>query len=175
MIYGLYQGHIGSPNIRKTAFRGKTVYDDLAENASIFINANRGTAIKNEKTFRVSSFYERNKSFFPNFEADLTAHLAQYLKGNELAALNNAAAIDADIDDWTVTDLGGSRREVAGSLANNSAAMQGAVSGGASSNYGGTASSGGSGGVNAALARQMRERQKEEEEKESEENPDETG
>ncbi len=159
VIYGLHQGIIGSPNIRKSAYTGKTVYDALTENAVVFINSNRGTAIKNAKKFRVSSFYERNETYFPNYHADLTAHLSQYLEGDELAALETATTLNADIDDWTVTDLGGSRREVGGSLASNSAAMMGATPG----NSGMTASSGAgsSSSVNTALAKQAQEKNKE--------------
>jgi len=157
VIYGLYQGIIGSPNIRRTAYTGKTVYDALTENAVVFINSNRGTAIKSAKKFRVSSFYERNEMFFPNFDADLTAHLSQYLEGSELAALETATSLNADIDDWTVTDLGGSRREIGGSLATNNAAMMGSVQGGSSSNYGMGASGAGSSGVNTTVARQAQE------------------
>jgi hypothetical protein len=160
VIYGLYQGIIGSPNIRKNAYTGKTVYDALTNNAVVFINSNRGTAIKNAKKFRVSSFYERNETFFPNYHADLTAHLSQYLEGNELAALKTATTLKADIDDWTVTDLGGSRREIGGSLANNSAAMMGSVRGSSSGTSGMTASSGtdSSGGISAALAKQVQDK-----------------
>ena len=129
-----------------------------------FINANRGTAIKSAKKFRVSSFYERNEAFFPNFQADLTAHLSQYLEGNELAALKTATSLKADINDWTVTDLGGSRREIGGSLANNNAAMMGSVQGGSSSNYGMGAQSVGGGstaGVNTAVAQGVRDKSNE--------------
>lgn len=165
VIYGLYQGIIGGPNVRRTAYTGKTVYDALTENAVVFINSNRGTATKSAKKFLVSSFYERNKEYFPNFQSDLTAHLLQYLEGNELAALKTATALDADISDWTVTDLGGTRREVGGSLANNSAAMMGAVQGASSSNYGASASSGaGAGGINSAIARQAQEKNEDDEE-----------
>ncbi len=161
VLYGLHEGIIGSPNIRKTAYTGKTVYDALTENAVVFINANRGTAVKNAKKFRVSSFYERNEAFFPNFDADLTAHLSEYLEGDELAALGTANTLTADINDWTVTDLGGSRREMGGSLANNSAAMMGSVRGGSSSNLGMSASSGAGGSVQSALAKQVQEKNKE--------------
>lgn len=163
VIYGLYQGIIGSPNIRKRAYTGKTVHEDLAENAVVFINANRGTAIRNAKTFRVSSFYERNKAFFPNFQTDLTAHLSQYLEGSELAALQTASTLDADINDWTVTDLGGTRREVGGSLANSGAAMLGATQGGSSSGYGMSAASGAgsTGSINTGLVKQVQDKNKE--------------
>jgi hypothetical protein len=169
VIYGLYQGIIGSPNIRGSAYTGKTVHDALTENAVVFINSNRGTAIKNAKKFRVSSFYERNEEFFPNFHTDLAAHLSQYLEGDELLALETASTLRADINDWTVTDLGGTRRQVGGSLANSGSAMLGAVQGASSSNYGGTASSGaGSSSINAALVKQAQEKNRQDAEDDEE-------
>ncbi|MGB5487900.1 MAG: DUF547 domain-containing protein [Lysobacterales bacterium] len=133
VIYGLYQGVIGGPNIRKSAYTGKYVYADLIDNAMEFINSNRGTDSKNAKVFRVSSLYERNAVFFPDFNADLTEHLLTYLEGEELDQLKAASKIKTDINDWTVTDLYGSTRDLGGALANNSAALDGAVSGGNSS------------------------------------------
>lgn len=133
VIYGLYQGIIGGPNIRKTAYSGKYVYADLIDNAMEFINSNRGTESKNKRTFRVSSLYERNELFFTDFEADLTGHLLTYLEGEERIELQTATKIKADIDDWTVTDLFGSSRNLAGSLASSNAALVGAVTGGNSS------------------------------------------
>jgi hypothetical protein len=47
--------------------------------------------------------------------------------------LQTATRVKADINDWTVTDLWGSIRNLGGSLANNSAALDGAVSGSNSS------------------------------------------
>ncbi len=133
IIYGLYQGIIGGPNIRKAAYSGKYVYADLIDNAMEFINSNRGTEGKSKRVFRVSSLYERNELFFANFEADLTGHLLTYLEGDERIDLQAATKIKADIDDWTVTDLFGSSRNLAGSLASSNAALVGAVTGGNSS------------------------------------------
>ena len=133
IIYGLYQGIIGGPNIRKTAYSGKYVYADLIENAMEFINSNRGTESKSKQTFRVSSLYKRNEPFFINFDTDLTEHLLNYLEGDERVEFQVATKIKADIDDWTVTDLFGSSRNLAGSLANSNAALVGAVTGANSS------------------------------------------
>ena len=143
VIYGLYQGNIGGPNIRKEAYTGKNVYADLIDNALEFINSNRGTESKNKKVFNVSSFYARNASFFPDFEKDLTAHLLTYLEGEQLGELQNATEIDADIDDWTTTSLFGSNRSVTGSFANSSAALGGAVGGATGANLTGKAATAG--------------------------------
>ena len=124
ILYGLYQGIVGGPNIRAAAYNGGTVYHALEENAFRFVNSNRGTFIRSdEDVFRVSSFYDRNRAFFPDFDADLTDHLLSLLEGPERDLLQTAVRIKPDLDNWTVTDLGGNRHRIAGSLADNQAAM----------------------------------------------------
>jgi hypothetical protein len=129
IIYGLYRGYIGGPNIRRHAYNGSEVWRQLKNNAFEFINSNRGTYPKDEKTFRVSSLYERDKAFFPNFDDDLTSHLLDYIEGEEKADLQASRFIRADIDDWSVTDLGGTYRDMGASFANNNAALLNAVVG----------------------------------------------
>jgi hypothetical protein len=128
IIYGLYQGNIGGPNIRKSAYTAANVQRNLANNASDFINSNRGTYSKTKSVFRASSLYERNREYFPDFQTDLKKHLLVYLEGVEKGELQASTVIKPDIQDWTVTDLFGSYPELGGSLADNSAAMLGSVS-----------------------------------------------
>lgn len=123
IMYGLYQGIIGGPNIRKTAYTGADVHRALKDNASEFINSNRGTFARDEKTFRVSSLYDRNRAYFPAFESDLPRHLLQYLQGKERPALEAASKIKTDINDWELTDLGGSHQRIGGSFATSRAAL----------------------------------------------------
>jgi len=127
VIYGLYQGIIGGPNIRKSAYSGKYVYGDLVDNANEFINSNRGTESKNKRVFRVSSLYERNEVFFDDSSSDLTEHLLRYLDGDEYDELQAATEIKPDINDWTITDLYGSYRDLGGHFANSNAALVGSV------------------------------------------------
>lgn len=127
IIYGLYQGNIGGPNIREYAYRGKSVYRDLADNAEDFINSNRGTAAGWGEKFRVSSFYKRNQGYFPNWDTDLKAHLMRYIEGTQREQLEKAGRLVADIDDWTITDVHGTDQRLAGSFSRNQAAMLGAV------------------------------------------------
>jgi hypothetical protein len=134
VIYGLYQGVIGGPNIRKNAYTGKHVYNDLIENALDFVNSNRGTESDNSRVFRVSEYYQRSAEYFPDFDKDLTAHLLTYLEGDERDELQKATHIKPDIEDWTITDLYGTTRNLGGSLATNAAALDGAVVGNNSAN-----------------------------------------
>ena len=123
ILYGLYQGIIGGPDIRPVAFNGDDGYRALEDNAFEFINSNRGTFVRDEDTFRVSSFYEYNSAFFPDFNSDLSQHLLAFLEGDERNALLAASELKTDISDWTVTDLGGTRQQIGGSFAHNNAAL----------------------------------------------------
>jgi len=127
IIYGLYQGNIGGPNIRRSAYTGKDVYRALKNNAMEFINSNRGTYSKDDRVFNVSSLYDRDRVFFPDFDADLKKHLLTYLEGNERAELQAASVIEPDIDDWTIADLMGSYRDLGGSFADSRAALMDSV------------------------------------------------
>ena len=123
IIYGLHQGIIGGPNIRKKAYKGTTVWRQLEDNAVEFINSNRGTYSDSPTVFKVSSLYDRNSVFFQDFESDLRFHLLGYLEGPERQELQSATKIRANINDWTITDLYGSYREIGGSFADNNAAL----------------------------------------------------
>ncbi len=127
IIYGLYQGIIGGPNIRKSAYIGADVWRALENNAYEFINSNRGTYSRDQKTFRVSSLYDRNSAYFPEFRSDLTEHLMEHLQENEAAALQAAGNLKADIDDWDVTDVGGTHQRIGGSFATSRAALMDSV------------------------------------------------
>ncbi len=152
IIYGLYQGNIGGPNIRKSAYTSANVQRNLEKNAREFVNSNRGTFAKDEKVFRASSLYERNRGYFGNFQADLKKHLLEYLEQPEHRELQAATTIKPNINDWTVTDLYGSYPKLGGSLADNNAAFLDSVTNTtAGGNEGGGAFSSGFSNVSAKV------------------------
>ena len=130
IMYGLYQGVIGGPNIRKTAYTGADVYRALKHNAIEFINSNRGTDFiraKGSKTLNVSNLYARNSTYFPDFNAELSAHLLEYLVGEERGLVKSETIFKPAIEDWTVTDLYGTFPEVRNGMATNPTALMGAT------------------------------------------------
>jgi hypothetical protein len=132
IMYGLYQGVIGGPNIRKTAYTGADVYRALKYNAIEFTNSNRGTNFiraKGSEILNVSNLYARNSSYFPDFNADLPAHLLEYLGGKEHGLVNSETIFKPVIEDWTITDLYGTYPVVRNSMATNPAALMGATIG----------------------------------------------
>jgi hypothetical protein len=61
--------------------------------------------------------------FFPDFKSDLSQHLLTYLDQPERSELQSASTLKPDIDDWTVTDLGGTTRDLGASFADSNAAL----------------------------------------------------
>lgn len=153
IMYGLYQGIIGGPNIRKRSYTGENVYRLLQDNAEEFVNSNRGTYTRNGE-FEVSSLYERNQQYFPNFNEDLKRHLMRFISGPERNELQSASRLYADIDDWTITDVYGTTREVAGSFTNSSAALMDAVIATQPNGTGGTVTTNASAASSALMSKQ---------------------
>lgn len=122
VMYGLFQGVIGGPNIRKRAYSGENVYRYLEDNAAEFINSNRGTYSR-DGDFEISTQYERNRHYFPSFETDLKRHLMQYIEGRERNDLMAAESLKPDLNDWTIADVYGTYQEIGGSFASSQAAM----------------------------------------------------
>ena len=125
IIYGLYQGYIGSPNINKKAFSGKNVYKLLKNNATDFVNSNRGTKIDSLNSLEVSSYYARNADYFPNFSNDLKLHLLQFADKTTQEIINKSDKIEPIINNWAIADLFGSKRVFGGGMSTNSAASIG--------------------------------------------------
>ncbi|WP_306522135.1 DUF547 domain-containing protein [Rheinheimera sp.] len=123
LLYGLYQGYIGSPSISSRAYTGANVQALLQQQATEFIQSNRGTYPGIGGSFRVSGFYQRSASYFPDFQADLTAHLAAFLPATEKEQLQQATELKADITDYSVTDLYGTLRQAGGGAATSDAAL----------------------------------------------------
>lgn len=121
VIYGFYMGAVGTPNVRQSAYTGRTVYDDLKSNAVDYVNSVRGTQVWKKKQLRVATYYERMAKQFPNFSEDLMAHVRQYAKPSFLRRLSDVSEINARIEDWHIADLyNGNLAQVGGSTAGNS-------------------------------------------------------
>jgi len=123
VIYGLFQGTIGGPNIRTSAYTGKLVIKQLRQNAREFINSNRGTFRGKKNSLRVSSFYDRNRQFFSDFKKDLKQHLSYYIDNNYAGIVKNADRIRPDIENMNIVDIMGGQREFSSSAATNEAAF----------------------------------------------------
>ena len=130
VIYGLYKGIIGGPNIRRRRLHGDSVFERTGEQRIRVHQLQPWHLIRRRQgRFRVSSFYDRNRAYFPNFEADLTAHLEEHLSGKELPR-SRRARIKAEYR-RLVRDRpdGNSSQRIGGSFATSRAALLDSVRG----------------------------------------------
>ena len=118
VIYGFWLGEIGSPALERNAFTGANVNSLLSFKAEDFVNSLRGTQ-KRGKTLEVATFFEEeSRIYFPDFEPDLRAHIAQFAKEDVLKILKKTQQVNASIREWDIADLSGGRRS---SIANPNA------------------------------------------------------
>lgn len=104
VMYGFHSGTIGSPSILRSAYTGNSVWAQLDRNAEEFINSLRGVE-RTRDTVRVSAVYDEGAHFFPDYDADLRAHLATYANAATAAELDNALPIEADVETWLIADM----------------------------------------------------------------------
>jgi len=117
IIYGLYQGNIGSPNIRKEAYTGKNVYKNLESNAREFVNSNRGVFKPNfphNDKLQVSSFYEQNKEYLELSNSQFISHISQYANSYTRDLIHNTKGFRTSISNWQIADLYGTTRTYGG-------------------------------------------------------------
>ncbi|MEM7689260.1 MAG: DUF547 domain-containing protein [Pseudomonadota bacterium] len=111
VIYGFWRGDIGGPSIQREAFTGENVSRLLDRGARDFVNSLRGTQQQGRELL-VSTLYEEVAPFFfPDFEADLRAHLAKYATDDVAKILAETSRTDAVISEYDIADLAGGLRE----------------------------------------------------------------
>ena len=111
VMYGFWRGEIGGPSIQREAFNADNVSRLLDRGARDFVNSLRGTQ-KRGSTLEVSELFEEAAPhFFPNFEADLRAHLAEFANEETQTILSETTRVSANVNEYDIADLAGGVRE----------------------------------------------------------------
>ncbi len=122
VFYGFYQGHIGSPNLRREAYSGGKVWQQLRANAREFIRSLRGLQVRNGK-LHVSSMYAKYQPLFGDVGVKLRTHLAEYA-GMELTPhIHAIEKVKPSISDWNIADLHNGHLGLTSSANTNSAGL----------------------------------------------------
>lgn len=109
-MYGFFNGSVGSPELRRSAYTGAGVWQQLDQTAREFVNALRGVEV-NDRELRVSEAYDEARVLFPDFETDLRQHLARYANDETAEQLEPGRPVSARVSDWQIADMiNGSRR-----------------------------------------------------------------
>jgi len=126
VMYGLFQGYIGGPNIMDEAFTGANVHRLLVKNAREFVASTRGMRIRGKELI-VSDYYKENKKLFPHWKTDLKKHLADLTDPIDRARVMDAKKIKAKTNDYYIADLFGGTRSTGTGSADNPAALDSAI------------------------------------------------
>ena len=111
VIYGFWRGEIGGPSIQREAFNADNVSRLLDRGARDFVNSLRGSQ-KNGSRLEVSELYQDVARFyFPNFEADIRAHMSAFANEDTAKILSETSSIRANIREYDIADLAGGVRE----------------------------------------------------------------
>jgi hypothetical protein len=110
VMYGFFNGSVGSPEISRNAFNGERVWEQLDRNAREFVNSLRGVDVARSE-LRVSHIYADATGYFPDFDRDLRAHLRSFANAETMEQLTDQRPVRTSVADWQIADLiNGSRR-----------------------------------------------------------------
>ncbi|BDX00380.1 DUF547 domain-containing protein [Maricaulis maris] len=110
VMYGFFNGSVGSPELRRSAYTGAGIWQQLDATAREFVNALRGVEVS-QRELRVSEAYDEARVLFPDFETDLRAHLLRFANEETAEQLRDDRPVAATVSDWQVADMiNGSRR-----------------------------------------------------------------
>ncbi|SDE21209.1 DUF547 domain-containing protein [Kordiimonas lacus] len=122
IMYGLFQGVVGGPNLRDEAFEGFRVWRQLEANANEFVNSNRGAFVR-ERILRTSYFYEVNSALFPDFDRDLRRHILKYARPTFADKIQDGSTVvGTGQSNWYIADMFGGNR-AKGSANTNAGAL----------------------------------------------------
>lgn len=105
VIYGFFNGTIGSPRVMRRAYDPDIVWQQLENNAREFVNSLRGVD-NSPNRLTVSRHYERAAEFFfPEFENDLRSHLRLFAGDDVMELLDADIPLRATTDEWGIADM----------------------------------------------------------------------
>ena len=108
VIYGFFHGELGGPSLQRAAFEGPTVWDTLNVSSREFASSLRGVEKVGNRLLVSRIYREAAPFFFPDFDADLRAHLIAAGSDESVADIR-AVAAPVEIGDYArvIADLTG--------------------------------------------------------------------
>ncbi|MFC3303288.1 DUF547 domain-containing protein [Parvularcula lutaonensis] len=120
VIYGFFHGDLGSPNIRREAWKGATMSADLTDNAKEFVNSLRGVQNTFGPTLVSRHYAEARPYLFPDWPEDLRDHLLAYAEEEVAAIVRTTEEFGfAEYEDRVADLMGGMNGPVVEPLTDN--------------------------------------------------------
>tara|TARA_R110002073_G_scaffold210439_4_gene370910 strand:+ start:988 stop:2178 length:1191 start_codon:yes stop_codon:yes gene_type:complete len=105
VIYGFFNGSVGSPRIRRDAYEGDTVWRQLESNGREFVNALRGVD-STPNRLDISEHYRMARPyFFPDWENQVRAHLLSLANDDVAELVERDMPLRANVNEWGLADM----------------------------------------------------------------------
>lgn len=126
VIYGFFNGSVGSPRIRRDAYEGDTVWRQLESNGREFVNALRGVD-STPNRLDISEHYRMARPyFFPEWDNQVRAHLLS-LANDEVAELvGRDMPLRANVNEWGLADMTNGSSRCGGAISQTTTTVDGA-------------------------------------------------
>jgi len=105
VLYGLFDGTLGAPDILNRAFTADNVSDLLEFNAHRFVNSRRAIRFAGRPEIKVSQIYQWGAVLFPNGDTDIIAHLTKFANPYLEAKLAKAKRITSYFFNWRTNEF----------------------------------------------------------------------
>jgi Protein of unknown function, DUF547 len=105
VIYGFFNGTIGSPRIRREAYEARTVWTQLESNAREFVNSLRGVD-STPNRLDISEHYRNARPYlFPDWPTDIRAHLMRHADEDVAELVSRDMPLRAIVNEWGIADM----------------------------------------------------------------------
>ncbi|MFC0119653.1 DUF547 domain-containing protein [Pseudoalteromonas xiamenensis] len=105
VIYGFYQGNVGSPSLTSKAFTKDNVYSQLSYLAREFINSNRGLWFGEKGDIQVAEYYQGTMDVFDNEPEKFRTHLIDYARNDIRYNIRSASVITFDNANYEIAEF----------------------------------------------------------------------
>lgn len=105
VIYGFFNGSVGSPRIRREAYEGDTVWRQLESNGREFVNALRGVDSTPNRLDISEHFRMAQPYFFPDWENQVRAHLLTLANDDVAELVERDMPLRANVNEWGLADM----------------------------------------------------------------------
>ncbi|MEE9348010.1 MAG: DUF547 domain-containing protein [Robiginitomaculum sp.] len=105
VIYGFWQGDIGGVSLRSSAYTSNGITAELAQNASRYANSIRGFQRTDNNLLISTLYHDVQPIFFPNFKADLLAHLKPHMRDEVRGTIDSGLPLKLIVNETVIADL----------------------------------------------------------------------
>jgi len=125
VIYGFFNGSIGSPRIRRDAYNGDSVWQQLESNGREFVNALRGVDSTPSRLDISEHYRTAQPYFFPDWENQIRAHLLSLANDDVASLVRRDMPLRSRVNEWGLADMTNGSNRCGGAISQTTTSTDG--------------------------------------------------